>query len=135
MYHLWLANGKCSVPFNTEINAEIGKVISDPNFDYFLLTKRVQSAFSKLCLVARSKAFAFVFEGENKKAYTKGIVHGVHDVSKSNKFVRKSNKNVLKHDRFVAKPNKDVTFCAQNKPEKKEVLVIETPMHENFING
>ncbi|HAC23034.1 MAG TPA: hypothetical protein DCF91_13255 [Porphyromonadaceae bacterium] len=85
--------------------------------------------------MARNKVFAFVFEGGHKVTYARGIVHSVHDVSKSNTFVAKSNKYVRKSDMFVSKPDKNVPFCAQNKPEKKKVLVIETLHHENFIDG
>lgn len=135
MYHIWLANGKGSVPFNGEVNAEIGKVISDSNFDYFSMTRRTLSAFSKLCLVARKKAFTFVFEGECKVEYTRGLVHRVHDVRKSNKFVSKSNKNVALQSQMLPSQSQLLPSRAQNKPEKKKVLVIETPQHENFING
>lgn len=116
MYHIWLANGRRNVAFDLHFKKLMCDVLSIPDFDYFLLGRNIRTKYGKLCLVTKRQGFVFVLETEVNSDY-----------SKSCKNARSRVQN--------ARPRaQSARFRTQTLSAKPKVLVIETPMHENFMN-
>lgn len=142
MYHLWLANGKKNVGFDASFNEAMGKIISVSNFSYLRLNRNIKAAFAKLYLVVMQHGYTFVFEASMQHGYSKNVLSEIHQegtsysnkkfrIQKSLSRIQKSSSRIQKSPLHVQKSPSQI----QNNPEKKEVPVIQTPLHDNFING
>ena len=123
MYHLWLANDKRDVVFDTNFKQIMGGILSVVDFDYFMLGRNSRTKYAKLCLVVKKQGFAFVFGTE--------VQHGAKRYANA----RSRTQNARPQMQNARSRVQNARLQVQNKPERKAVIVVETPQHDSFING
>lgn len=124
MYHLWLAHGKRNVPFDAQFKKLMCEVLSVPDFNYFDLGRNTRAKYAKLNLVTTSEVFVFVQNTPDYPGDSKSCTNARPRVQ--NARLRAQNARSR-----VQNARSQIQKCAT----KPEVLMVETPLHDSFING
>lgn len=117
MYHVWLAHGRRNVPFDAHFKKLMCEVLSVPDFCYADLGRNTRAKFAKLNLVTTSEGFVFVLHTPGYQGYSKSCT------------------NARSREQNAPPRKQNARFRIQKRPAKPEVLMVETPLHDSFING
>ena len=117
MYHVWLAHGKRNVPFDAHFKKLMCEVLSVPDFHYFDLGRNIRAKYAKLNLVTTSEVFVFVQNTPEYPGYSKSCTNARSRTQNARPRAQNARPQI------------------QKSASKPEVLMVETPLHDSFING
>lgn len=116
MYHVWLAHGRRNVPFDAHFKKLMCEVLSVPDFCYLDLGRNIRAKYAKLNLVTTSEGFVFVLHTPGYQGYSKSCTNARPRIQNARPRIQNARLQIQK--------------CAA----KSEVLMVETPLHDSFIN-